>query len=140
MADIKTETQIEKDIFRIVSASPIKDLIGGKVYRRGMRPRDSKEEDCVVQFLNGLEGQIQSGTVNVNIYVPKISVGKSTNKVENLKRVEELEIKIKELFEESVFEDPEYNLEIRSTPQAIEEEGIDQTKINTRVYYERSAM
>jgi hypothetical protein len=140
MADIKTETQIEKDIFRIVSASPIKDLIGGKVYRRGMRPRDSKEEDCVVQFLTGLEGQIQSGTVNVNIYVPKVSVGKSTNKVENLKRVEELEIKIKELFEESVFEDPEYNLEIRSTPQAIEEEGIDQTKINTRVYYERSAM
>ena len=140
MADIKTETQIEKDIFRIVSASPIKDLIGGKVYRRGMRPRDSKEEDCVVQFLTGLEGQFQSGTINVNIYVPKICIGKSTNKVENLKRVEELEIKIKELFEESVFEDPEYNLEIRSIPQAIEEEGIDQTKINTRVYYKRSAI
>lgn len=140
MSDIKTETQIEKDIFRIVTASPINDMIGGKVYRRGMRPRDSKAEDCVVQFLSGTDGQFQSGVVNVNIYVPKIHNGKSTNLVENLKRVEELEVQIVALFEDSVFEDPEYNLEIRSTPQAIEEDDVDETRVNTRIYYERSAI
>ena len=57
MNEIKTEKQIEKDIFRIIKASPINTMIGGTLYRNGMRPRNAKTEDAVVAFLSGLDGQ-----------------------------------------------------------------------------------
>jgi len=138
MADVKTETQIETDFYRIIKSSQIPSIINGKVYRRGMRPLDSQKEDCIVQFLSGQNGQLQEGVLNMNIFVPKILIGSNTNKVEDLKRVEELEIAIMELFTDKAFENPYYLVEVNETPQTIDYADIEQTCINTRIHYTRT--
>lgn len=138
MADVKTETQIETDFYRIIKSSQIPSIINGKVYRRGMRPLDSQKEDCIVQFLSGQNGQLQEGVLNMNIFVPKILIGSNTNKVEDLKRVEELEIAIMELFTDKAFENSYYLVEVNETPQAIDYADIEQTCINTRIHYTRT--
>jgi hypothetical protein len=103
-----------------------------------MRPLDSQKEDCIVQFLSGQNGQLQEGVLNMNIFVPKILIGSNTNKVEDLKRVEELEIAIMELFTDKAFENPYYLVEVNETPQTIDYADIEQTCINTRIHYTRT--
>ena len=71
----KTGEEVELDVFNIVKESPLAKEIRGMVYREGTRPLDSKSEDIVVSFLTGLEGQFQTGSVNVNIYVPNVDNG-----------------------------------------------------------------
>ena len=68
----KTAKQIEKDVFRIMRDSELKNVIGGKFYRAGMRPKNAKTEDVVVKFLTGIDEQEQSGVVLVHVYVPNI--------------------------------------------------------------------
>lgn len=137
MSDIKTETQIEKDIFRIVKASAVASLIQGTVYRKGMRPLDASTEDAVVAFHTGLDGQFQTGVVLLNIYVPKIALASSTNKVKNISRVETVEEAIVDLFDEGIT-DPNYDLSLRETPYSEDLDDIQQTRINTRIYYKRT--
>lgn len=132
---VKTENEIERDVFRIIKASSIASEIGGGVYRNGMRPRNSKAEDAVVAFLSGEEGQEQTGVVVVNIFVPKILFGSDTNKVKDLDRIETLERMIVDLFTD--FADPEYLFEIRTTPQSLDYDDIEQTAVYTRIYYRR---
>ena len=55
----KTAKQIEKDVFRIMRNSELKNVIGGKFYRAGMRPKNAKTEDVVVKFLTGIDEQEQ---------------------------------------------------------------------------------
>lgn len=43
--------------------------LSGGYYINGMRPFNSKNEDCIVSFFNGYDGQIQEGYVTINIYV-----------------------------------------------------------------------
>ena len=93
----KTETEIERDLFRLVKASPLYQEVRGKLYRRGMRPRNATTEDIVVTFISGEESQEQNGVINLNVYVPMITVGANTNKVQDLARVESLERLVLEL-------------------------------------------
>lgn len=130
-----TESQIEKDFYRIIKSSAINSLINGTLYRKGMRPANAKTEDAVVAFLTGLDGQIQTGVVLLNIYVPKID-NKTSGKVKNTSRVDTLEAAVKDFFE--AFSDPYYDLELRETPYSEDLEEIQQTRINTRIYYRRT--
>lgn len=66
----KTSKQIQGDIYRLLMDSTLHEQITGEVYRKGMRPRDSRKEDAVVIFTAGLADQIQTGVVTVHIYVP----------------------------------------------------------------------
>lgn len=132
---VKTEAEIERDVFRIIKSSGIADEISGTVYRGGMRPMNSQAEDAVVTFLSGEDGQEQTGVVVVNIFVPKILFGKDTNKVKDITRIENLERIIVDLFTD--YADQEYWFEIRTTPQALDYDDIDQTAIYTRIYYRR---
>ena len=132
---VKTETEIERDVFRIIKASSLSSEIGGKVYRRGMRPMNSQAEDAVVTFLSGEEGQEQTGVVVLNVFIPKTLFGSGTNKVENLPRVEEIERIIVDLFTD--YTDGEYWFDLRTTPQALDYDNIDQTAVYARIYYRR---
>ena len=67
---IKSEKNIEKDLFKLISSSTLAGMVSGKVYRNGMRPDGSTLEDIVVKFLAGTDGQIQTGVIVLNIYVP----------------------------------------------------------------------
>ena len=135
MNEIKTEKQIEKDIFRIIKASPINTMIGGTLYRKGMRPRDAKTEDAVVAFLSGLDGQFQTGVVLLNIYVP-MTQNASSDKITDISRVETLETAVKDFFDEC--SEVNYLFELRETPYSEDLDEIEQTRINVRIHYTRT--
>lgn len=133
----KTETEIEKDLYRLVKASSLGGMVGGEIYRRGMRPRDASTEDIVITFVSGEESQEQNGIINLNVYVPMISVGMNTNLVQDIRRCEQLERAIID-FVEGIVSD-EYIFELRSSPITLDDpEQINQTTINSRVFYRRT--
>jgi len=132
----KTEKQIEKDVFRIIRDSELKAVIGGVVYRDGMRPKNATTEDIVVKFLTGIDGQEQSGVVLVHIYVPNIKSPSGDGElVPNITRIDLLEEKANSLL--SSLEDTEYLFEKDGTPRSYPAEGIEQHFINVRLYYKR---
>ena len=135
MNAIKTEKQIEKDIFRIIKASPINTMIGGTLYRKGMRPRNAKTEDAVVAFLSGLDGQFQTGDVLLNIYVP-MTQNASSDKITDISRVETLEAAVNDFFDEC--SEVNYLFELRETPYSEDLDEIEQTRINVRIHYTRT--
>ena len=137
MNEIKTEKQIEKDIFRIIKASPINTMIGGTLYRKGMRPRNAKTEDAVVAFLSGLDGQFQTGVVLLNIYVP-MTQNASSDKITDISRVETLEAAVKDFFDEC--SEVNYLFELRETPYSEDLDEIEQTRINVRIHYTRTTV
>jgi hypothetical protein len=131
---MKSGLDIEQDVFDVVSAS-LKSIIKGKTYRDGMRPVDAQTEDCVVAFLTGVDGQRQSGIVNVNIYVPNISVKGYSKKVKNIGRLNALAHDVRDAFTKA--ETPEYELTTDSTPRTYEVSDIEQYFINFRISYKR---
>ncbi len=133
----KTETELERDFYRLVKASPLAAEISGELYRKGMRPRDAKTEDIVVTFLSGEESQEQNGVINLNVYVPMISIRNGSNLVPNIQRCGELERMIVDFIDS--IQSNEYIYSLRSTPNTLDDpELIQQTTINTRVYYRRT--
>jgi hypothetical protein len=132
---IKTETEIEKDVFRVIKASTLPSVIGGEVYRKGMRPLDSQKEDAVVSFLSGMDGQEQNGVVVLDVYVPRIKHGTYTNKVRNIPRIEALERVIVDLF--ANLDNTEYLFSVDTTPQSLDMDDTQQTMIYTRINYRR---
>ena len=133
----KTETEIEKDLYRIVKASTLANTITGSVYRRGMRPRNAKTEDIVITFVSGEESQEQNGIINLNAYTPMISISTSSNLVQNIQRCEQLERAIIDFVEG--IDSTEYIFELRTSPITLDDpENIDQTTINSRIFYRRT--
>lgn len=139
MSDIKVETQIEKDFFHFVKESPISSAIKGKVYRDGMRPRNSKDEDAVVIFSAGFDGQIQDGVVVLNVFVPKKPFGKDTEPVKDISRVDALEQVIRDWLD--TFSNSEYLLPPSQRPaiQSFEDPQTNETYIHTRIRFKRCA-
>lgn len=134
----KTEKQIEKDVFRIIRDSELKAVIGGVVYRDGMRPKNATTEDIVVKFLTGIDGQEQSGVVLVHIYVPNIKSPSGDGElVPNITRIDLLEEIANSLL--SSLEDTEYLFEKDGTPRSYPAEGIEQQFINVRIKYRRKS-
>lgn len=133
----KTETEIEKDLYRLVKGSSLATLIGGSIYRRQMRPRDARSEDIVLTFVSGEESQEQNGIINLNVYVPMISAGLGTNMVQNISRCEMIERAIIDFIDG--IDSTEYIFELRSAPITLDDpEYIDQTTINSRIFYRRT--
>ena len=132
---IKTEKQIERDFFSFISQSSLGKSIKGKVYRKGMRPANAQTEDLIVKFLAGLDEQIQSGVVILNLYVPDIPFGKDGRKVEDMARVEELEGLIQSFVNDN--DNTEYWMQTDGTPASMEVENIEQHLIFARIKFNR---
>ena len=71
---IKSEEQIEQDVYDLLHGY-LGAVIGGDVYKNGVRPGDSMAEDAVIAVSDASADQIQVGHVYVNIYVPDIDNG-----------------------------------------------------------------
>lgn len=71
-----TQGELERLLYRRVSAA-LSGRIGGGVYRRGMRPYDSRSEDCVVSVTALTAGQTQSGQATVSVWVPALAGGEA---------------------------------------------------------------
>lgn len=129
----KTETQIERDFYLIAKAH-LGSVIRGTVYRRGQRPDNAKTEDCIAKFLGGIDEQIQTGTVVLNIYVPYIPY-QDGRKGEDLTRIAELEEAVNDILAE--IEDTDYDIKTETTPQSYEMDDIEQSIIAVRLRFNR---
>lgn len=90
MAEL-TSKQVQGDIYRLLKNSSLARNLSGEVYRSGMRPRDSRQEDAVVIFTSGLSEQVQTGVVTVNIFIPDTDGSGTGVSEENGQRCEEIE-------------------------------------------------
>ena len=129
----KTGSQIEFDVFSILRGSLLATTIKGSIFREGMRPNGAKTEDAIVSFVAGLDDQIQTGVVNVNIYVPDIANG-SAVPVKNGSRCQELEILSNNIIQSLI--PGEYRFKLGATIQTYKAEGIDQHFVNCKIKFE----
>lgn len=129
----KTENQIERDFYSIAN-NTLGNIIRGTVYRRGMRPDNAKTEDCIAKFLGGVDEQIQTGTVVLNIYVPFIPY-QDGRRGEDLNRIGELEEQVKEAVK--AIDDTDYEITTETTPQSYKMDDIEQTIIAVRLRFQR---
>jgi len=130
----KTEKQIERDFRSLILGHELGKSIRGSVYYSEMRPADAKTEDLIVKFLAGLDEQIQTGVVIINIYVPDISY-QNGRKIEDKSRVADLEELILRFVDELT--DTEYRIETDGSPKSTQIEGIEQHLIYARIKFNR---
>ena len=131
---VKTEIEVERDFYSFIKNGSLGNAIRGEVYRPDMRPSNAKTEDLIVKFLAGLDEQIQTGVVILNIYVPdtKNSDGRM---VRDAARIGELEGAIRDFINEN--DETEYWMESDGTPTSIKNEEIGQWCITARIHFKR---
>lgn len=122
----KTSKQIQGDVFSFLRDSTLSTMISGGVYRQGMRPRDSRKEDAIVIFSTGIPGQIQEGSVVINIYVPDIDPWGNGVFVENGARTEALEWAAQEWVESLTYDRSIYKFRLQQTIYTEDEPSIKQ--------------
>ena len=131
----KTGSEIESDVFNIINASQLKVLIAGKVYKEGMRPLNAKTEDAIISFMTGLDGQIQTGVVTVNVYVPNMVSDPVTGVlIKNISRCRTLEILVNAIVQELV--PGEYRFGLGAIVQTFPAPEIGQHFINCKIKFQ----
>ena len=129
----KTGGEIESDVFAIISQSELKTAITGKIYKEGMRPLSSVAEDAIVAFMTGLDGQIQTGALNLNIYVPDIDNG-GGQFVKSGSRCRALEIIANTIIHQ--LKPGAYRFSLGATIQTMPAEGTSQHFINCKIKFQ----
>jgi hypothetical protein len=72
---MKTTFDTDSILYGILFHSPVKNAINGGIYVGDDRPEDSMKEDIVVNSVDLTQDCLpQTGTSNVNIYVPDANV------------------------------------------------------------------
>lgn len=87
----KTAKQVQTDIIDLLRNSELAAEVTGEIYRKGYRPRDSRQEDIIVIFTTGIPDEIQTGVVTINIFIPDIDPYGNGVQVEDGERSETLE-------------------------------------------------
>lgn len=132
---IKTEQQIERDFYTLIVNSPLGAAVNKRIYRDGMRPDNAKTEDLVIKFLSGVDEQVQTGVVVLNLYVPDVACSKGGRKVKDAARIAELEELILSFVNDNT--DTEYWLQTDGTPISMFNEEIKQHLIYSRIKFNR---
>lgn len=130
----KTGLAIEEYIYQLMVANLV---VGGRIYRNGTRPFDSKGEDAVVSFLSGRDGWdgfSQSGIVNVNVYVPNIEFN-SPYLVKDVARCEAIEEQLLSIIENHKTGD--FLLETDGTPTTFTDGDFNVVNIRVKYRYNR---
>lgn len=129
----KTGSTFEKEVFSLIKSSPLKAALSGDVYREGMRPFNSEKEDAIVSFMTGLDGQIQTGVLNINVYVPDMNNGSKT-KVKNIKRCNQLEELCQEVVDSLKLSG--YRFSLAALIQTFKAQEIEQHFINVKLKFD----
>lgn len=132
-----TSKQIQGDIFRALRASELATQITGRIYRDGLRPRDSELEDCEVIHTAGVTNlQFAQGVVVINVYVPDIDPYKNGVMVENMARTEEIESLCADFVAQICNTMPHYKFGLAETIMTHEDRDIFQHFVSIRLTYE----
>lgn len=129
----KTASQIESDLYKYFK-DKINPLINGQTYRNGVRPLNSQKEDCVISFLTGLDGQYQTGVVNINIFVPLVKNNDNQYR-KDFVRCEAIERALMPIIEEAKTDLRNYRLQLHQMIQTFEETDIKQFFINAKIKF-----
>ena len=132
----KTSRQIQGDVYRKLLKSPIAETITGGVYREGLRPRDSPNEDAVVIFTAGVTGDIQSGVVTINIFVPDIDPYDNGVLTEDSARTEEIERAAQRWVDSLSTRDSNYRFRLQQTIVTDEAPELHEHFIVVRLEYD----
>lgn len=132
---IKTSKEIERDMRKLLLASPVASAVSGSVYFPTYRPRDSKLEDITVKFMSGGTEQMQKGVVSVKIYVPDIDPYGNGVMVENGARTEELQRIVQDWLDSNPAAKTNYLLELHETISVTEYEEIQQHAVSVMLDY-----
>lgn len=134
----KTASEIEADIYKILSESDLLSKVNGKLYREGLRPLDSQKEDVIINFLTGIDTDFyQKGRVNINIYVPNKTTQGPNRK--DIKRCTEVERALLD-FLENLSVRADYKFKASRMIQAFEEPKINQHFINLQVEFQYNVL
>lgn len=132
----KTAKDIQTDFFSLLKGSNLASMVNGSIYRDGLRPRDSKKEDIVIIYSAGEDdGEIQSGIVTLNIYVPDITPYKNGTMVENAARTAKIERAAQEWFDAAKTATSEYIFRLYNTIHTSADEDINQHFVVVQVRY-----
>ena len=128
----KSGGEIERDLFDLFK-SKLELVISGKLYRKDLRPKDSVLEDGVLSFMTGDPEQVETGYLNLNVYVKDISYQESL--VCDVPRCTVIEAALNRIVYEIV--STEYELSLGSTVQTFEEPLINQHFVNCKIKFKR---
>lgn len=129
----KTASQIEADLYKYFK-DKINPLINGQTYRNGVRPLNSQKEDCVISFLTGLDGQYQTGVININIFVPLVKNNDNQYR-KDFVRCDAIEQDLMPIIENAKTDLRNYRLQLHQMIQTFEETDIKQFFINAKVKF-----
>lgn len=129
----KTASQIEADLYKYFK-DKINPLINGQTYRNGVRPLNSQKEDCVISFLTGLDGQYQTGVININIFVPLVKNNDNQYR-KDFVRCDAIEQDLMPIIENAKTDLRNYRLQLHQIIQTFEETDINQFFINAKVKF-----
>jgi hypothetical protein len=137
---MKTAKQIQGDIIALLSGSELEKAVNGKIYRANpdssYRPRDSRKEDILVIFTTGIPGQIHTGVVTLNIYVPDIENPGNGVLNEDGNRCEELETAACTWVESLTAGRSDYRFTLQQTIYTETEPEINQHFVVVKLKYE----
>lgn len=136
MARKLTGKRVQSDVYSLLKHSTLSTMISGAVYRQGMRPKDSKQEDAIVIFTAGLPDQVQTGVVTVNIYVPDIDPYDNGLLVEDSERTEEVEGLAQQWVEGLTADRTNYLFRLQQTIFTEYEAEINQHFVVVKLAYE----
>ena len=129
---MKSDIDIKTDVYRHIQGSELHNAVTGVLRKTGKRPKGSKLEDIIISMLANANGQIQTATVNVNIYVAaNIVDGQAEEKSPRLKVLCDLASSLLDVFRGDDF---------RATlleQRVYEVDGADEYVINNRIQYKQ---
>ena len=133
MEGMKNDIAIKTDVFRHIQGSELAEAVTGVVRKTGKRPHGSKDEDIVISMLANVNGQIQTATVNVNIYVAANVVDGQAE--EATERLDELCRMSADLFE--VFRGKDFRARLLEQ-RVLEVDNADEYVINNKIEYKQN--
>lgn len=131
----KTAKQVQTDILDLLRGSELAAGISGGVYREGCRPRDSRLEDAIVIFTAGLPGEIQTGVVTVNVFIPDTDPYDNGVLVEDGERTEAIEVLAQRWVDSLPSSGTDYRFELKQTIYTEAEPDINQHFIVVKLGY-----
>ena len=133
----KTSEEILDDICALVENTPLEEAMNGKIYQEGFRPRDSKSEDLVVIYTAGVaKGEIVTGELTFNLYVPDIQPYKNGVYVRKKRRLSALSQALQSWIASQTLGKTEYKLSQLEPIKVVKDREINQHLLVLHVQYE----
>lgn len=132
----KTEIDVEQDFFNAIRESALMALVKGGIYKKEMRPFDSKEEDIIVMVSSLTMSQRQEGVMTILVYVPMVEGRSNGELLPDKKRIGFIEKACCELPSELVGLMPEYDgIDIYSSLTSHVDRGEELSYVSLKIKF-----